>query len=385
MGLSLILLTSCSTLPAEGTNAADAAFVAENELVNRTEVVAIVVSPDAAISLERKASRWGYGLKKKESLSSLNYHMLTFDCPPGIDPHVASREIEAMEAFVTVEVNHKYMLQDVRLEDFIKAPQYYADDVIQWPSDGCEANAPVGIIDSGVDVNHPKLRRAEIVNESFIPVKEMAADTRHGTAIAEILVGEGRLKNTQLYSAAVVSKDENGESYAGIGSILKAIDWQVSSGVKVVNISLAGPYNKTLERVIDRITSRGVIIVAAVGNSGPNSAARYPAALDNVIAATAIDSDLNVYKNAVRGDHVDFAAPGVDVYVGDGYGGRYVTGTSIASPFIAARIAAEPKLSGKLSPDMVKKMISASVKDLGDEGRDPVFGDGLINLNQRCD
>ncbi len=383
VGLSLTCLVGCTSVSNEPP-ITRAKFAVDDELVNRTEVVAIVTSADAAINLERKAARWGYGLKKKESLSGLNYHMLTFDCPPGIDPHVASREIEGMQDFVTVEVNHKYTLQEVRITDAVHAPKYYADDVIEWPSDGCETNAAVGIIDSGVDLTHPNLRHAEIISRSFISARDKPSNTKHGTAIAEILVGKGRLKKTRLYSAAVVSTDKDGISYSGIGPILKAIDWQVSQGVKVVNISLAGPYNKTLERVINRMSERGVIIVAAVGNSGPNSDARYPAALDNVIAATAIDSQLKVYESAVHGDHVDFAAPGVDVYVGNENGGRYVTGTSIASPFIAARIAAEKLDTKKSSLNDVKKAVGKSVKDLGEKGRDPVYGAGLITLNKRC-
>jgi len=56
------------------------------------------------------------------------------------------------------------------------------------------------------------------------------------------------------------------------------------SDVRVVNISLAGPYNRTLDRGIQRAVDKGMIIVAAVGNDGAQALPLYPAALKDVIA-----------------------------------------------------------------------------------------------------
>jgi len=359
-------------------------YVTQHNLVNRTEVVAVVESSDAAISLERKAARWGYGLKAKENLSGLGYYLLTFDCPPGIDPHVASREIEGMEAFTTVEVNHKYTLQSNPIEGLISRARIYADQMVNWPDDGCTTTVPIGMIDSAVDPTRTSLSHAKIVNRSFVSTHERLAETGHGTAIAELLVGQGRLKNTSLYSAAVIAEDESGEHYSGIGPLLKALDWQVKSGVKIINISLAGPYNKTLERAIDRAIDHGVIIVAAVGNTGPQSKPLYPAALENVIAATAIGQDLTIYSKAVQGTHVDFAAPGVDVYVGNEDSGRYITGTSIAAPFIVASIAVDPAVIDSSDLKVIKSRLSMSATDLGEKGYDPIYGNGLVNIDTFC-
>jgi len=240
-------------------------FVDKHELVNRSEVVAVVHSSDSAINLERKAARWGYGLKRKEDLTSVGYQLLTFDCPPGIDPHVAARELENMESFVTVEVNHKYTLQSAKMPSLDVKPKTYANELVNWPEDGCEAVVPIGIIDGAIATDSASLRHANIIGKSFVAPNEQEAEAEHGTAIAELLVGRGRLKNTQLYSASVIAQERDGTQYAGIGPLLKAIDWQVKSGAKIINISLAGPYNKTLERVIDRATAKGTIIVASSG------------------------------------------------------------------------------------------------------------------------
>ena len=146
--------------------------------------------------------------------------------------------------------------------------------------------------------------------------------------------------------------------------MLKALDWMVRSDVRVVNISLAGPYNRNLDRGIQRAVNKGLIIVAAVGNNGADSAPLYPAALNQVIAATAVDSDGNIYKKAVQGQHVDVSAPGVEVFVGDVETGRYVSGTSIAAPFVAAKIASDIRFKNAKSTKDVLDLLSAETLDL---------------------
>ena len=96
---------------------------------------------------------------------------------------------------------------------------------------------------------------------------------------------------------------------AGVDDIVRAVDWLHSQGVRVVNISLAGPYNKILDRGLEAAAERGMVIVAAAGNEGAGAPPRYPAAFDYVIAVTAVDADLRVYRRAGAGDHIDFAAP----------------------------------------------------------------------------
>ena len=360
----------------------------QTELINRTEVVAIVSSVDVATDLEQKAARWGYELKRKEVLEGLDLYLLTFDCPPGIDPHVASAELERLQPESTVEANHKYILQEgVTRTSFTKSirPREYANSLIEWPDDGCEALFSIGIIDGGVDAESLMVHSsADIKTRRFLSGNEAPQAQAHGTAVAEILVGAGRLQNAKLFNATVVSEDSKGQQYSGVESMLKALDWMVQSDVRVVNISLAGPYNRTLDRGIQRAADKGVIIVAAVGNHGANSSPLYPAALKDVIAATAVDSNANIYSKAVQGKHVDVAAPGVEVFVGDENTGRYVSGTSIAAPFVVAKIASDPRYADITSPEDVRDILFAETLDLGVSGPDTVYGAGLIKANKSC-
>ena len=86
-----IFLTACESVPKTG--ASDTVQTVKTdvvsssyELVNRSQVVATVKSKAVAVELERQALEWGYTLKKQEKLDGLNLYLLTFDCPPGVDP-----------------------------------------------------------------------------------------------------------------------------------------------------------------------------------------------------------------------------------------------------------------------------------------------------------
>ena len=98
-------MSACETLPSEGPANSVTTVQSEDtsitdrtyELVNRSEVVATVKSKAIAVDLERQALEWGYTLKKQEKLDGLNLYLLTFDCPPGVEPRNAALELERLK------------------------------------------------------------------------------------------------------------------------------------------------------------------------------------------------------------------------------------------------------------------------------------------------
>ena len=385
-----IFLASCETLPnngsldtvqAEKSEALDSSY----ELVNRSQVLATVKSKDVAVDLERQALEWGYTLKKQEKLEGLNLYLLTFDCPPGVDPKDASLELERLQPKSSVGELHKYSLSSSRFSlASSPVPKTFANEMLQWPEMGCEALAKIGIIDGGLSQKFMDQTTAKLHKVSFIDQAPSETAVMHGTSIGAILTDPARLKSVELYSAAVVEQDANGNNYSSPTAILKAINWMILNDVKVVNISLSGPPNKVLESALNVAAEKGLIIVAAVGNQGHKSAPQFPAAYDSVLAATAVDVEGAIYDKAVRGSHVDFSAPGVDIYINSAGQDRYISGTSIAAPFITAAIASSPSLVDQKNRDDVIRHFSSSATDLGPKGKDTIFGLGLINAKHVC-
>ncbi len=93
-------------------------------------------------------------------------------------------------------------------------------------------------------------------------------------------------------------------------NILKGLDWAASKNARIVNMSFAGPPDSLLQEMLAKANARGIILIAAVGNAGPNSPPLYPAADAHVIGVTATDADDKLMPQANRGPQVALAAPG---------------------------------------------------------------------------
>ena len=202
----------------------------------------------------------------------------------------------------------------------------------------------------------------------------------HATAVASLIGGVGPVRGG-LPGARIASADVYGDDPAGgnATAIAKAIGWMVEQRVPVVTISLVGPANPVLARVVAAAQARGLIVVAAVGNNGPAAPPGYPASYPGVIAVTGVDGRNRVLIEAGRASHLDYAAPGADI-LAIGIGGRAfrVRGTSFAAPLAAAVIA---RFYPALSPRDVRTALArvdASAQDLGPRGPDKSYGRGLV-------
>jgi len=156
----------------------------------------------------------------------------------------------------------------------------------------------------------------------------------------------------------------------------------VENHVRVINISIEGPDNLVLAHVIKRALAADVAIVAAAGNGGPGAAPAFPAAYPGVIAVTAVDEKGQVYRRANRGDYIAFAARGV--HVASEYestatkSAKTVSGTSFASPVVAAAIARKLESSSGLQE--VIATLKNEAHDLGTPGRDATYGWGELDI-----
>ena len=246
------------------------------------------------------------------------------------------------------------------------------------------AEVKLAVLDTGIKLNHRDLQAniaggANVIN----PRKPADDDNGHGTHVAGTI---GAVNNTigvvggapqvRLYAVKVLAR--NGSGY--LSDLVDGLTWCIDNQVRVVNMSLGSSSdNQSFHEAITAASAAGLTLVAAAGNEG-RSQVSYPAAYPEVIAVTATDNSNNLASFSNYGSAVDLAAPGVSIYSTWNDGGyKTLSGTSMASPHVAAVVALRLALHPGETASQVKQVLEATARDLGPAGWDPRSGAGLVD------
>lgn len=339
----------------------------------------LVLDPTLEQAQARQAALQSAGLRliRRALLAGVGGVLSTYRAPD------AMRYQQHAAAGALTVPNHRYELMDGSVASDAAGHENLARRLRQqvaWPPEGACRSAPrIGMIDTPVEVGHVALLGSHIETVSLLPVGLRAADAEHGTAVASVLVGQratpALLPRAQLLAVSVFVQTE-GRVYTTAELVIRGVDRLILARVDAINFSFGGPGNRLLEQVLRRARQLGVPLVAAAGNGGPQAPATYPAAYDSVLAVVAVDLSGRPDARASRGEHLDFAAPGVDIPVARLRGGlTYRSGSSYAAPFVAAMLAA----------GISESQLREAAEDLGEPGRDAVFGWGLARGRGPCD
>lgn len=334
----------------------------------------------------------GFEVIAQRRLAALDRTITRLRVPEGLSIEQARDRVRTLPGGEDADLNHFYRSQSGEKPC---SDENCADrQLVGWTFDTpCAVGLPIGVIDTGVNPQHEILAKARI---ELTRLAEPSPDTEpsaavHGTAIVSLLVGDpdsrvpGLLPAAEVVAVDVFSKD-GGDERADVPSLLVGLDHLHAGGVRVVNLSLAGPENGVLTEVLNALAAEDrLILVAAAGNGGPTAPPAWPAAHPAVLAVTAVDTRGRVYRAAQRGAHLDLAAPGVDLLAATSIrGARGKSGTSYAAPFVTAAAAAILSASPELAASEVRALLTATATDLGDAGADNIFGAGLLNATGVC-
>ena len=327
-------------------------------------------SSDAAVAALTQA---GAQLISFRDLGTLNRRVMVFDFGPRLDLQATRNILATAAPNQNADIHHLYRYAQA-------SPRLYAQTLI-GDTGGCRTSSSrrIGIIDGPINPQHTTLRGANIANVTALNANDSQPNTDHGTAVAALIVGEdgqnglsGFASGAQLYAIGAFGNEHSGVA-ADVDRIGTSLNWLLANNVKLINMSFAGPQNTVLADLLKQAERQGAIMIAAAGNNGGNYAS-YPAASPSVIAVTAVDANKRRYRRANWGSHIEFAAPGVDLYVADGRGGGYASGTSYAAPIVTALAAR----IGSNSLSSLRRSLQQNAQDLGASGRDAEFGWGLV-------
>ncbi len=248
----------------------------------------------------------------------------------------------------------------------------------------------VAVIDTGIDTTHPELA-ARIIDAIDVSGFGLSPD-RHGTAIAGIIAAEsgngigsyGVAPDTKILAIKACEP----ENRTGISSrcwtstLAKALDAALTRDVAIINMSLGGPEDPLIAKLLDKAAEQGVLVVASAGNDGPDAPPPFPASHPTVMAVTAVDANNRPYARAVRGEFIDLAAPGVEIAVptpGETYPAQ-LSGTSMATAYAAGAAALLFSIDPEATADSVRASLQGSAVNPTGDASDSTYGHGRIDV-----
>jgi subtilisin family serine protease len=328
----------------------------------------------------------GFGLLRNRQVDLLGSTMARLEVPPRLSLGAAlqeARRAAPSASFAGNDLYRRFAYTSYRTAGGGCGERCEAFEITAWTHNAgkCAMDVPIGVVDTGVNLSHPSLAGAAVTLQTLRSPDRPPSDKDHGTAILSLLVGRA---DTGIAGVVPRARVLFADAFHGTGQgsrvdafdLIAALDWLASQGVQVVNLSLSGPTNAHLERAIAGIQARGILVVAASGQASRDHNTGYPARYAGVIAVSAVDHRLRPLRSTARGRHVAFVAPGAGIAVAQGASAlRRVEGSSFAAPFVTAAFAMG---LGRLDGVALNELLARSAKDLGEPGRDPVYGWGLL-------
>jgi len=266
----------------------------------------------------------------------------------------------------------------------------------------------VGILDTGIDAEHPDLKGKVILWKSFKGKADKPVDWHgHGTHVAGTIAGgnaSGKHIGVAPDAKLIIARIFGNNGMTSKSAILKAMKWmadpdgnpKTNDHAHIVSNSWGG---KKMPKLMELSRWRAVktwkklkmIPVFAAGNSGPrDKTMATPGAYPHSFAVGAVNSVDDVAGFSSRGPvkwgrktyiKPDISAPGVNVLSAKPGGGyQRMSGTSMATPHISGLAAILLQANPNLSVDQVQELLTSTAKDLGDSGKDKDYGHGRANI-----
>lgn len=321
----------------------------------------------------------------------------TYRIVPGMAASVPPRAIEALERDPNVlRVEPDGLCHELKRPTPSPPP---SGEQLPWGVDKIDAelvhptytgaSVKVAVVDGGIDYNHEDLDANyvaggyDFANGDNDPMD----DNGHGTHCAGTIAAEdndvgviGVAPDADLYAVKVLSWGSGQWSW-----IIAGIDWCAANEMQVISMSLGGSANSDLlHTACDAAYGKGIVLVAAAGNSGSGAdTVLYPAKYDSVIAVAATDKRDRRARFSSQGPAVEMAAPGVDVLstiMNNQYGEK--SGTSMACPHVTGTVALLLAANPTWTPAQVRQRLIETALDLRPTGWDPSYGWGRVQAAQ---
>ena len=308
----------------------------------------------------REVAAWPIGL--------LGIHCVVFELPAGADRNAALERLrrdsrvetaQPYQSFATLTTDssalsasdpYRPLQRNLDMMDVAGAHLWSRGEGVR-----------VAVIDTGIDAGHPDLAGRVVKQENFVDSSKINARDRHGTAVAGVIAAVennsqgivGVAPAARLYAmrACWPASGDDSRAVCSTLTLAKALAAAIEARIEIVNLSLTGPSDPLLTRLIEAGLRRGVVFVGA---TPPNSDGNvFPTGIPGVIGVDAAGAKASA-------DSVLFA-PGSEVLtlVPDG---RYdfLSGSSLAAASVSGGIALLLARDRSLRADNARDLLARS-------------------------
>jgi hypothetical protein len=257
---------------------------------------------------------------------------------------------QPMSRFHTLGNDPLYSLQP-------SAKYWHLDDLHRFATG---RNVLVAVVDSGVEDQHPDLAGQVAVKQNFVDGNPYAAE-QHGTAVAGIIAArggngvgvEGMAPGARLMALRACWQEAGVGAECSSFTLAKAMNFAIMHDVQIINLSLGGPPDRLLQRLLDAAMQNGIKVVAAVDPQRTDGG--FPASVPGVLSVA--DQESGVLPGAF-GRRV-LLAPGRDIpTTAPGARWSFVTGTSYAAAHVSGMVALLTELRPSLSSAQMREQMT---------------------------
>jgi hypothetical protein len=368
--------------------------LSEDQFVPKQILVILNADQSSVITKTVQELEARYRLRRVKTLElrSISKVIVLFSIlDPKLSVALAVKDVQTDPVVLFAQPNFLYRTYGERYNDPYEGLQYgpqkiRAADAHKYSTG---KDVKIAIVDTGIDYDHVDLKGRIIERANFVEGDKEFTQDVHGTLMAGIIAAipnngigiYGVAPGAKIMAVKVCKpRARNSVEAESISlNLAQGLDFATLKGARIINLSLGGPKDPLISRLVDRAFALGIVLVAAAGNDGPQGRPGYPAALEKVITVSAIDIKDEQYELANRGDYIDLVAPGVEI-LSTLPGNRYnpFTGTSMAAAHVTGVIAIILEKSDLL-PEEIKSLLESTAIDLGAPGRDSLFGLGCVD------
>lgn len=228
-------------------------------------------------------------------------------------------------------------------------------------------NIVIAIIDTGVDANHPDLKGQIHHIKNFVTKKsaDFFSDL-HGTAVAGVIAAKanngqgivGIAPDSHVIALKACWGEKSGslEATCNTFTLALAIDAAIEMKADILNLSLTGPHDPLLSRLIEKAMQRGIIIIASQPDRSDEKSG-FPAQQAGVIGVRSLSNEV---IQSSSGNHLlAVAAPGEEILTTlpkDTY--DFISGNSLAAAHVSGLAALLLQLKNSLTKQEIFKLLA---------------------------